>query len=236
MISFKQFLLEAPTFTQIIQHLGKNNGLEHVFYRDRKTRMDSPILTGDKNSIDTRKLFGRSFRERPQTNAAFNKNPHFQVMHQPEHSLMHNHPRDTALSGSDTWQLLHNPKLKAIHAVTPSGSMYAAKLTDSGKKLMMHPHGPIADGLKSASYRLYSTYDEHSNESPGPLKGLDDEHSTHLEGHILNTALHNAGIIHYKHFMRGNDVNITSQHQELINSVVPGITQGFLNIRKHYGI
>lgn len=187
MLTFKSFIAEAGLL-QRIRSLGSDR--EHAAVRYTNPRKDSPIIRGDRDSVDMDSIHNRTLEH-------------------PDHIGVHSHPVDGALSKGDANYLFARPKLKTLHAITPSGSLYSAKVTPKGRALADHPADPIQKGINDAAFSIVRNVFD---------KGKYGENEKlHLQGHIIHQALHNLGLIRYRASMVGKDRIITAKHKKLIS-------------------
>lgn len=188
MLGFKTFISEEGLIRRI-KALGRDR--EYAAVRYTNPRKDSSIIRGDQTSVNMDGIHDRTIEA------------------QPEHIGVHSHPVDGALSSGDASYLFARPKLKTLHAVTPSGSLYSAKVTPKGRALADHPNDPIQKGIYDAGTSMVRNVFEKGKFSP--------DEKVHIQGHVIHQALHNLGLIKYRHTMMGKDRFMTTRHKSLID-------------------
>ena len=193
MKSYKQFIDE--TIAQDVLKAGKETGLEHAIVRYRLPgRKILPIIKGTKDTIDYV----------PHLPDDYDHPRYFDKQKSP-HIVVHNHPKDSSLSVADTFQFIRSPELKAMHAVTPAGSIYTATKTKKSHEYIGKYHDDILTaGLGSNRYAREILGDSNH------------EHFSHLSGMIGNKALQKRGIINFKYYMKGEDKEISDKYHEKI--------------------
>lgn len=188
MLTFKSFITEEGLISRI-KALGRDR--EYAAVRYTSPRKDSTIIRGDQTSVNMDGIHDRTLEG------------------QPEHIGVHSHPVDGALSSGDASYLFARPKLKTLHAVTPSGSLYSAKVTPKGRALADHPNDPIQKGIADASSSMVRNVFSKGNFHP--------DEQVHIQGHVIHQALHNLGLIKYRATMMGKDRFMTTRHKSLID-------------------
>lgn len=187
MLTFKSFITEAGLISRV-RALGRDR--EYAAVRYTSPRKDSSIIRGYQTSVNMDGIHDRTAETHP------------------EHIGVHSHPVDGALSSGDASYLFARPKLKTLHAVTPSGSLYSAKVTPKGRALADHPTDPVQKGIQDAGKSMVRNVFEKGKFSP--------DEKVHIQGHVIHQALHNLGLIRYRHTMVGKDRLVTAKHKDLI--------------------